>query len=150
MEMLLTWIVAWLSATFSLPAIYDHPEIRFASHHEMLAVRLFQQPHESSAVQATSVASSHSNVEALYEDRGRTIYLNQNWTGLTPAEISILVHEMVHHLQNMAGLQYECAEAREELAYKAQDMYLALHGLSLSQEFNLDQVTRLVRTKCMH
>lgn len=64
--------------------------------------------------------------------------------------MSILVHEMVHHLQNMAGLRYECAEAREELAYNAQDTYLALHGLSLSNEFKVDLMTRLVRTKCMH
>ena len=150
MEMSLAWIAAWLSATFSLPAIYDHPEIRFASHHEIMAVRLLQQPHESTAIHAPPVAPAPSSIEALYDDRSRTIYLNQYWTGLTPAETSILVHEMVHHFQNMAGLQYECAEAREELAYKAQDMYLALHGLSLSKEFKLDPVTRLVRTKCMH
>lgn len=150
MEMLLTLIATWLSANFSLPAIYVHPEIRFASHQEILAVRLLQQPHESSAIHATPVAPAPSGIEALYDDRSRTIYLNQYWTGLTPAEMSILVHEMVHHLQNMAGLRYECAEAREELGYNAQDKYLALHGLSLSNEFKVDLMTRLVRTKCMH
>lgn len=150
MEILLTWIVTWLSANFSLPAIYDHPEISFASPHEITAVRLLQQPHDSSAAQGIPVASAPSSIEALYDDRSRTIYLNQYWTGLAPAEMSILVHEMVHHLQNMAGLRYECAEAREELAYNAQDTYLALHGLSLSNEFKVDLMTRLVRTKCMH
>src|SRR5262245_11180099 len=39
---------------------------------------------------------------------------------LEPAIASqILVHEVVHHLQQMANLTYECPAAREELAFAA-------------------------------
>jgi hypothetical protein len=87
---------------------------------------------------------------ALYDDATRTIYLPAGWTGETPAELSVLVHEMVHHLQNVAGLRYECAAARERPAHVAQDRWLALFGRSLVDEFALDSMTLLVRTACMH
>ena len=36
----------------------------------------------------------------------RIIYLPEDWNGIRPAEASVLVHEMVHHLQNVGGLKY--------------------------------------------
>jgi len=60
------------------------------------------------------------------------------------------VHEMVHHLQNIAGLKYECPQAREKLAYVAQNQWLAQSGRNLIDEFKLDALTVLVRTNCMH
>jgi hypothetical protein len=88
-------------------------------------------------------------VEAFYDDSARTIYLPKGWTGESPAELSVLVHEMVHHVQNMAGLTYACAEAREKLAYAAQRQWLALFGRDLLEDFKLDPMTLLVRTNCM-
>ena len=58
--------------------------------------------------------------------------------------------EMVHHLQNAGGLRYECAQAREALAYQAQDRWLALFGHSLEQDFDLDGFSLLVKTRCMN
>ena len=68
---------------------------------------------------------------AVYDDETKTIYLPKKWAGTTPAEISILVHEMVHHLQGMAKTRYECPQAREQLAYAAQEMWLGLFGRSI-------------------
>jgi hypothetical protein len=50
----------------------------------------------------------------------------------------------------VAGLKYECAEAREKPAYEAQDKWLAEFGRNLLDEFKLDPMTLLVRTRCMH
>jgi hypothetical protein len=44
---------------------------------------------------------------AAYDDEMKTIYLPEGWTGATPAERSVLVHPMVHHLQNLGKLKYE-------------------------------------------
>jgi hypothetical protein len=78
----------------------------------------------------------------------RTIYLPKTWTGDTPVELSILVHEMVHHLQNLAGMTFACPGAREKLAYAAQKDWLALFGHDLFTEFETDAFTLLVRTEC--
>jgi hypothetical protein len=89
------------------------------------------------------------DVEAIYDDVSRTVYLAENWTGATPAEVSVLVHELVHHLQNVGGLKYDCVEAREKPAYRAQSRWLELFGKSLIEEFGLDPMTVLVRTNCI-
>ena len=67
-----------------------------------------------------------------------------------PLELSVLVHEMVHHLQNFSGLRYACPQEREELAYSAQAKWLDQFGLNLIDAFELDTLTVLVRTKCFY
>ena len=86
---------------------------------------------------------------AAYHDRSRTILLPHGWSGATAAELSILVHELVHHLQNVAEMKYACAAAREELAYTAQEKWLSLFGQSLLVAFEIDRLTLKVRTACM-
>jgi hypothetical protein len=97
MEALLTAIVLWLSINFPLPANLNHPGIKFVSAAEMITVR-------------TDVSASEisSDIVALYSNESKTIYLMDGWTGKTPAELSILVHEMVHHLQNVGQLKFVC------------------------------------------
>ena len=89
------------------------------------------------------------DIVAVYDDKRRTIYLPEEWTGETPAEMSVLVHEMVHHLQNEAYTKFPCPQAREQLAYAAQQRWLEAHGRTLEDEFRLDPMTLLVTTRCM-
>jgi hypothetical protein len=60
----------------------------------------------------------------------------------------VLVHELAHHMQSAAGLEYPCPQEREKLAYKAQDEWLHLFGRSLESEFQIDKMTMLVMTSC--
>ena len=122
MEAALTTIAVWLSFNLMLPPVSEHPRVEFAS---------------------------LAKVEAFYDDKTRTIFLPKGWTGRTPAELSVLVHEMVHHVQNVAGLTYACPEEREKIAYAAQRQWLALFGRDLLREFKIDPMTLLVRTNCM-
>lgn len=87
---------------------------------------------------------------AIYVDATKTIDLPDDWTGRTPAELSVLVHELVHHMQNAVGTKYACPQEREQLAYTAQDRWLGLFGQSLADEFGLDPFTVLVRTRCIY
>ena len=64
------------------------------------------------------------------------------------AEVSVLVHEVVHHLQTSAKLTYECPAARERLAYAAQEKWLGLFGRSLESDFEIDAFTLKVSTMC--
>jgi hypothetical protein len=86
---------------------------------------------------------------ALYDDRTGTILLSDRWTGHTPAELSVLVHELVHHMQKVAQRKYACPAAREELAYEAQEKWLNLFGQSLLAAFEIDPMTLKLRTACM-
>ena len=57
---------------------------------------------------------------------------------------------MVHHLQNVGKLKFECPQEREQLAYKAQEKWLGLFGRDLLSDFEIDRFTLLVSTKCMY
>jgi hypothetical protein len=146
MEALLTAIVLWLSGNFPLPANLNHPDIRFVSGAEMVATLNKSQPQRS----RVSPSENGLDIVSLYSNESKTIYLKDGWTGKTPAELSILVHEMVHHLQNVGQLKFVCSEEREELAYKAQDSWLHLFGRDLEREFQMDTFSILVKSKCFN
>jgi len=137
MNALLSAIVVWLSINFDLPATYNHPEIVFAP---------------ASQISGLSYVGANKKNEravvAVYDDVRRVIYLPEIWDGTSPADLSILVHEMVHHLQNVSEIKYACPGAREEPAYAAQGHWLQLFGHSLFDEFELDRMTLKVRTLC--
>jgi hypothetical protein len=151
---LLTAIVAWLSSNYDLPPIYDPPVIEFAPPttmatlgHRDVASDIWSGAQAS--VRDGEAFRGSSTIVALYDDADRAIYLPETWTGDTPTELSVLVHEMVHHLQNLAGMRFACPAAREKLAYAAQRDWLALFGRDLFTDFETDPFTLLVRTECI-
>lgn len=154
MEPLLTAIVLWLSANFNLPATFNYPRVEFVPSIQMATLRykglLSARTREAMALAEQPIhAEQVRQVVAVYNDHDKTIYLPNGWTGRTPAELSMLVHEMVHHLQNAAGLKYECPQAREKLAYEAQSKWLDLFGLNLENELDIDPLALIVSTQCL-
>ena len=153
MDALLTAMVIWISANYALPASLEHPRIERVASIEMAGLRtkglLSALARQASVIEVQeSFFEKRRDVVALYNDQTRTIYLSDKWTGATPSELSVLVHEMVHHLQNEAGAAYECPAEREKLAYEAQDKWLHLFGRNLEQEFEINGLALLVSTSC--
>jgi hypothetical protein len=149
---LLTEITDWLAANFDFPARSEHPRIAFASPLKLAAMRykgLLSDGWREDSIEDPAVLTTYPReVVAIYNDTTKTIVLAEGWAGATPAEISVLVHEMVHHLQNLSGLKYDCPAAREKLAYKAQNLWLQQFGLDLETTFDVDLLTILVRSTC--
>jgi uncharacterized protein DUF6647 len=132
----LTTMVTWVSNTVGLPANYDLPRVERVPHLKLAAVF-----HGSQFV-------SPGRGLGIYDDDKKAILLPSEWTGSKPEDLSILVHEMVHHLQNLAGLQFQCPQEREKLAYIAQERWLAASGRSLEMNFRIDPETFLFNTEC--
>jgi len=154
MQALLTALITWLSANYGLPANYDLPTVRFATPMEIASIRYsafgLQRNDGGIAAYNSLPADQRQSIVSVYEDNARTIVLPVGWQGRTPAELSILIHEMVHHLQNISGLTYACSQQREALAYEAQEKWLGLFGKSLASEFEIDGMTLLAKTKCIY
>jgi hypothetical protein len=148
MNALLTTIVLWLSTNFGLPASYDHPQVEFVPETKIVEIRY--KGFVGWQLQVGSVPPGQRTTVSVYDDATKTIYLPDAWTGDTPADLSILVHEVVHHLQNVGKLKFECPQEREQLAYKAQERWLGLFGRDLLHDFEIDPFTLLVSTKCMY
>jgi hypothetical protein len=145
MNALLAAIVVWLSANFGLPANFDFPSVERMSSIEM--TKTLYQSIPADQRQAMSIDRLRA-VQSLYSVKKKTIYLRPEWNGRSPAELSELVHEMVHHLQNLSHASYACPEEREKLAYQAQEKWLNMFGHSLTTDFELDGFTILVVTNC--
>ena len=153
-EGLLGMIASWLGANFELPLSEGLPRVELIPPMRLLALRYRglvsdRQQHSEGDDRQTGPLADGSAVYAVYDDARRTIYLPDGWEGTTPAETSVLVHEMVHHLQNAAGLKYSCPQEREKPAYDAQARWLGLFGKNLSDEFEINPFAILVRTNCL-
>jgi hypothetical protein len=104
----------WLSLNFYLRATYPDPIIQLAATETLIPLRYrgflsdwprdIVFPGQQPVAQFDEVISARDREKsiAVYDDEMKTIYLPENWTGSTPAELSILVHQMVHHLQGAA------------------------------------------------
>lgn len=148
-EPLLRAIVTWLANNFGLPADYAYPTVAFVPA-TTIATFHYTGLLSDSPRDAAAVPAGRREVVAAYDANANAIYLPLGWTGGTPAELSILVHEMIHHLQHLAGIRYPCPQASEELAYAAQDRWLGLFGRDLATDFDLDPFTVTVSVQCIY
>lgn len=149
-EELLDEIGTWLVLNFDLPAVQELPTIVLIPNAQLLAKRSHSSVSQGPAYGATYTDPGQRRAVALYDDVSKRIFLADDWKGESAANRSILVHEMVHHIQNLAKMKYECPMAREKLAYMAQDKWLARFGLSLEQEFEVDMFTIVVSSACVY
>jgi hypothetical protein len=144
-------IAEWLSVEFALPITSIAPTVALVPAEQMRGIRYgaFTAPSEVNGGGPGEKAHAH-DIVALYDDQSQTIYLPSGWSGETPAELSILVHEMAHHMQNLGGVNYACPQEREKVSFAAQQRWLGRFGTNLEREFGIDGFTLLVRTNCMY
>jgi len=147
-DTLLSSIVTWLSTNFDLKPTATLPNVKNLSAAEMTQRRY--RPFRGAEGSSVSPTGTGPDTVAIYDRDEATIYLPLDWSGQTPAELSVLVHEMVHHLQHVAQSKFECPQAREQIAYAAQQQWLGLFGSTLEDEFRIDPFTLLVATRCMY
>ena len=111
---LLAVLLSWAAQFSGYPYPQTIPALQFRDH--------------AFFVQQACGGSEHCRVAAWYNDRG-IIYLDKRIKDLqTPMVRSLLVHEMVHYLQDLSG-EYKNGDCRtrmvrEEQAYAAQRLYL--------------------------
>jgi hypothetical protein len=139
---LIVALATWVASELGLQPTPELPRVVTASPTVFLSVL------NENAPMDRSEGSQLGNVLAVYNTESRTIVLRDGWTGRTPAELSIVAHEMVHHLQNMTEQKFACPAEREEAAFAVQERWLALFGRNLLQDFEIDALTLLVRTHC--
>ncbi|NNU82119.1 hypothetical protein HMH01_16905 [Halovulum dunhuangense] len=136
---ILDFISLWLQSEYQLGRPSAPPDIVAMSSADLIARRY-----------GDGADAGPTGIMALYDAEAGAILVSEGWTGGTVAEISIIVHEMVHHLQREAGTVFACPAERERLAYRAQDDWLKLFGQDLHGAFGIDPALILVATVCTH
>ena len=101
---------AWLDANTDLPRAPDKPTVRIV---------------DPSTFPATgkSAMGIGKHVRGLYDPETSVIHLVRPWSADNAQDISVLVHELVHHRQSRR--HYFCAGSQELHAYKLQKAWLA-------------------------
>ncbi len=67
-------------------------------------------------------------LRGYYHPPTATIYLLGSWSPDNPYDVSVLLHELVHHRQQSLT-HWECPGAQERPAYRLQERWLAERGL---------------------
>ncbi len=107
-------MIEWISANSEILP-YDRPDIEFVSA-EWMAARVGQK--------GTMVTP-----EALYALGTHTLYLSNTWSPSDLRDQSILLHELVHHLQSKNEIPVSCVAQYNGLAYKLQIAWLREHEI---------------------
>lgn len=140
-------IEVWLADNFELPPAKALPKVQLVSASK-IAVFHYTGRLSDTPADLALVPQGAREVLAGYDPRSDTIYLPERWAARSPAEVSMLVFEMAHHLQRHAQRRYACPAARDELPYAAQDKWLHMFGEDLAGDFDIDGFTLVVTTSC--
>jgi hypothetical protein len=94
--------------------------------------------------------SGYRNLQAFYIPTARTIYLPDTWL---PDELygrSILLHELVHHVQRSNNIRVPCPAAVERQAYQLQTDWLSEQGVASPYEMiGTDEFTVRILSSCV-
>jgi hypothetical protein len=131
---LLTWISSQIGC--EPPSV---PEIRLVPHDQLVTMAYGSPPPAGGA-----------SVTALYDRRSKTVYLEDSWRVDSLPNRATLVHELVHHVQELAAIPYPCLAARERLAYQLQAKWLKEQGIADPYAFlQIDEFTIAVLSLCL-
>ena len=100
---------------------YGLPEVQFVSREQLFLMRFQRKPSSDESL----------NVQAI--QFGHTIYLHEDWDAQNLKDQSILLHELVHIMQDNNNFYYNCDGDKERLAYYIQEKWL-LEEQEFSQE----------------
>lgn len=113
-HVLISWIVAQSHLTF----------------HETPPINLIP----SEEIQKRYTDPTSFQIVAFYSVKDRTIYLPDSWQPNALRDRSILLHELVHHLQYLNHVKVTCESEHEFRAFKLQAAWLSEQGV----EYPLD------------
>ena len=112
MKEILTGLMIWFGANTPLQVNHELPKVIFLQQATM--EQMFYGDTEYQADQ----------LHGMYNQDLDTIYLPDDWDSKSAWDMSVLVHEMVHYLQDMNNMTFACSNEMEKMAWPIQQFYL--------------------------
>jgi hypothetical protein len=139
MESFALGLMIWISQVSGLPLPDKVPEIT-----RVEPARI------ASLANGPGVADpdTRSGYLALYHADSQTVLLRRDWDMRDLRDRSILVHELVHHMQAQAERDYVCRGAMEREAYEVQSTWLEARGADLYEVMNMNGLFLYAVTRC--
>lgn len=89
------------------------------------------------------------NVVSLYDRATATVYLPESWDGAELYDRAMLLHELVHHVQELNRVPSPCNAERERLAYDLTRKWLNEQGVADPYTFlKVDELTITILSTC--
>ena len=141
-------LMTWASAQLGVVVPDTLPEVVFAPPTEIACIAKGIEAEDC----PSEIDPTKMYARALYNTATRIMYLPNTFDSEKYADVSILVHELVHHVQTEYRLSYLCQGALERKAYDLQAKWLDDHGHDgwqvLETELDIDRFTTFIMTMC--
>ena len=128
-----------------LPTVDTYPKIVYKSEQEIYW--MYQECDEENKWVDKKCTKKEGDVGAagLYDHETETIYLNKTYLDKksTIVQNSIILHELVHHIQYEAGILKDeriCYGNKEMEAYRLQKLYLEQNGKDFFKEMEMNEL----------
>lgn len=144
MPELMLALMTWISAHTGLPMPEEQPRIVFANHCDLQRAYYNDGTHEC----------TDDGVQAFYMHETQVIYLQDTWGASDLYDVSVLLHELVHHMQEGSGITIKtasCAASElEKPAYDAQIAWLKAAGVDAYGTMGINGLAYYFYTVCQH
>lgn len=91
----------------------------------------------------------HFGAVALYMRETATVYLPVGWNSAALYDRATLLHELVHHMQEINRVPSQCNAERERQAYDLTRKWLSEQGVADPYAFlNMDELTITILSLC--
>lgn len=112
MKEIIAWLFIWLGTNTYLNTDHPHPEVVFMPQEEMNALYYQDNDHEP------------DSLHGLYNKEEDTIILRDDWNKDDPWDMSVLLHELVHYLQDVNEMKFTCTAEMEKDSWPIQQNFL--------------------------
>tara|TARA_A100001011_G_scaffold357940_1_gene403251 strand:+ start:167 stop:586 length:420 start_codon:yes stop_codon:yes gene_type:complete len=133
MKEILTALMIWFGANTPLQVNHELPSVVFLPQETMEQMFYGDNEYEP------------DSLHGMYNQDTDTIYLPDDWDRKSPWDMSVLVHEMVHYLQDMNNMKFNCSNEMEKMAWPIQQFYLKK---AHNYEWDYDKLWFLVVSNC--
>ena len=112
MKEILTALMIWLGANTPFDTNHDIPNVLFLSQTQM------------EQMYYKGESKIPNTLRGLYDTESDTIILPDTWDRRKAWDMGVLLHEMVHYLQDQNNYQFSCTSEMERDAWPIQQRYL--------------------------
>ena len=112
MKEILTALMIWLGANTSFDTNHDIPNVLFLSQTQM--EQMFYKGNDKMP----------NTLHGLYDQESDTIILPDTWDRRKAWDLGVLLHEMVHYLQDQNNMDFNCTAEMERESWPIQQRYL--------------------------
>ncbi len=133
MQEILTALLIWIGANTYFNTNHDVPQVIFLPQGQLNQMYYKDLPHDG------------NTLHGLYHTETDTIYLPDTWDRRDPWAMGVLLHEVLHYLQDQNKMEFKCTNEMERDVWPIQQQYLKkVHNF----DWDYDELWYMVISTC--